>query len=68
MTIDFDNDEQYRKFVADVAACVADYYCADFIEVLADELIFKPSLREKLVNAIFDKLIAQHIQETNHAD
>lgn len=65
MTIDFDNEEQYRKFVRDVAGDVAEYNYRDFIEDVAEEIIYKWSLREKLVQGIFDKLVAQYKENHN---
>ena len=58
LTIDLENDEQYRKFVKDIADAVAgqslDFY-DDLTVDVADEIVAR--YKDKLANAILDRLI-----------
>ena len=68
MTIDFDNEDQYRKFVKDVAASLFNY-SDELIESIAgyvvDELM-QWNRRRDLAEAIVKCLLAEYTKENNH--
>ena len=70
MTIDFDNEEQYRKFVRDVAASVYDYGCHfELSESIADYVVdelMQWNRRRDLAEAIVKQLLDMYTKETNH--
>lgn len=64
MTLDFDNDEQYRKFVKDVAENIYHYGSYDLAENVAgyviDELM-RIDHRRDLAEAILQQLLACYL-------
>ena len=68
MTIDFDNEEQYRKFVDDVAASLFNY-SDSFIESVGDYVVdelMQWNRRRDLAEAIVKNLLAEYSKEANH--
>lgn len=62
MTLDFDNEEQYRKFVKDVAYEATQFtfqFNEDLTEDVASELVNNINLLPKLAEAVLNCLLAQ---------
>ena len=62
MTLDFDNEEQYRKFVKDVAYEASQFtfqFSEDLVEDVAYEIVGNPNHAGKLAVAVFNLLLAR---------
>lgn len=62
MTLDFDNEEQYRKFVKDVAYSAVEFtfqFNEDLAEDIACEIVNNVNRLPKLAEAVLNRLLAQ---------
>ena len=67
MTIDFDNEEQYQKFVKDVAISIYHYRSYEFAEDVAGYVVdeIMKYHRYDLADAIIARLLKEYAEE-NH--
>lgn len=66
MTLDFDNEEQYRKFVNDVAKYIYNYDSDELTEDIADRVVDKLmqwNRRHDLAEAIVARLLDNYKKE-----
>lgn len=56
MTLDFDNDEQYKAFVTDVATAVV--FDSELADDIANEIVYKPNYLDELARAVLNRLLA----------